>query len=354
MFLFNHHPDQNERCVDRVVHSIAMNSNARATRSGKTMRLARLRPKNRTGLPSIRLRASTFLGAAAVLALSVTLSLPVGAADEGRWIASSEQPPDNARLDLQLTLRAREAILADDSLAAHNLGVSVRGRQAILWGSAPCLEVARVAEERVRRVPGVTEVRNELHILPRPEHQLTKDGKFLPALRTPLADLFKPTPKPAQESVVQRPKDVEMPVIPPFSWRPVEHKEAHSSSDPRAAANPNSTTSRPGTQNRSTPTAFVRDSAPVQPLKQGNGVQPMGRAILEQPGKSRSVDKVIESLTAKDLRFRHIHWAFRNNSIHLQGKVERWEHVFELARSISRHTGIEEIVFKEVHVEAEP
>ncbi len=74
--------------------------------------------------------------------------------------ASRAANPD----DIQLTTEARQSLNADKRLAPLNLGVTVTGGIATLFGPIPSEELSRRAEARVRVVSGLQNVRNELHV----------------------------------------------------------------------------------------------------------------------------------------------------------------------------------------------
>ena len=80
--------------------------------------------------------------------------------------------PDNAAAseltlrDCRLTLNARRALREEAELASLNLGVSVRNGVATLWGSVTSADLAQQAVRKLRQVPGLSEVRDELSIVP--------------------------------------------------------------------------------------------------------------------------------------------------------------------------------------------
>jgi hypothetical protein len=66
--------------------------------------------------------------------------------------------------DCQLALFARDKLLADEVLGPLNLGVTVRAGVATLWGTVPSPALAHRAQERIRVVPGMVQIRNDLRI----------------------------------------------------------------------------------------------------------------------------------------------------------------------------------------------
>jgi hypothetical protein len=75
-----------------------------------------------------------------------------------------EKPASETLDDCRLSLLARQELYKDDQLGDLPLGASVRGDVAYVWGAVPSAELARLAEERIRRVPGVDRVQNEVRI----------------------------------------------------------------------------------------------------------------------------------------------------------------------------------------------
>jgi osmotically-inducible protein OsmY len=66
--------------------------------------------------------------------------------------------------DCQLALFARDRLLGDEVLGPLNLGVTVRAGVATLWGTIPSPALAHRAQERIRTVPGLAQVKNDLRI----------------------------------------------------------------------------------------------------------------------------------------------------------------------------------------------
>ncbi|HEV2948812.1 MAG TPA: BON domain-containing protein, partial [Gemmataceae bacterium] len=66
--------------------------------------------------------------------------------------------------DCQLALFARDRLLGDEVLGPLNLGVTVRAGVATLWGTVPSPALAHRAQERIRTVPGLAQVKNDLRI----------------------------------------------------------------------------------------------------------------------------------------------------------------------------------------------
>lgn len=91
-------------------------------------------------------------------------------ADASAWSAD----PETARRvhDTLQTIQARKLLLNDSQLQSLNLGVTVRNRVAELWGPVPSLELSRRAEQRLRGMFELIEVRNRLFV---PEDSLSQE-----------------------------------------------------------------------------------------------------------------------------------------------------------------------------------
>src|SRR5437016_9254417 len=109
-----------------------------------------MRPARSSAIPrplpaSGRARQALSPGAwVACLVLTFALSSsPTCLADEaGDWVPLGPPPADSTAHDLELTLRAREALLRDPTLRGSRLGVTVYHRVATLWGEVPSAEMA--------------------------------------------------------------------------------------------------------------------------------------------------------------------------------------------------------------------
>ncbi|MFO0965694.1 MAG: BON domain-containing protein [Gemmataceae bacterium] len=93
------------------------------------------------------------------------------------------QPPvvEQTRRAPDLTIECRRLFLEDPVLAPLNLGVRVKGRVAILWGPAPSKDVARRAEQCLRTLVELADVKNEFIILPELDWSPTPGATNRPA-----------------------------------------------------------------------------------------------------------------------------------------------------------------------------
>jgi hypothetical protein len=77
------------------------------------------------------------------------------------------QAPDETMIhDLWQTVQARKAMLDDPQLAALNLGVKVSSGIAVLWGPVPSQALSFRAEQRLRAMVELIEIRNQMAIEP--------------------------------------------------------------------------------------------------------------------------------------------------------------------------------------------
>jgi hypothetical protein len=75
-------------------------------------------------------------------------------------------PPDRDLTDFLQTVQACKRLQEDELLAPLNVGVKVRRRVAILWGPIPNAELALRAEQQLRTMIELTDVRNDLIVMP--------------------------------------------------------------------------------------------------------------------------------------------------------------------------------------------
>src|SRR5438309_1337123 len=103
------------------------------------MRRARFQTKNEQAPSKLVGRPSVWhvTWLTRTLAILVLCQLRFSArAEPLTWMPGLSQHTNHASLDLELSLRARKALLQDEVLAGQRLGISVRNRIATLWGSA--------------------------------------------------------------------------------------------------------------------------------------------------------------------------------------------------------------------------
>ncbi len=93
-------------------------------------------------------------------------TLVVGGGLAAISLSGEPAPVPSPTPDWIVTLSARKALWNDATLAELNLGVRVKDGEALVWG--PVLDAKQAAEAvaRLKMVPGVNAVVNELFVLP--------------------------------------------------------------------------------------------------------------------------------------------------------------------------------------------
>lgn len=238
-------------------------------------------------------------------------------ADPPAWVPNPPQPEERAVHDLQLTLRARNALLQDPALARQQVGVSVHNRVATLWGRVATWALARRAEACLHQVFGLTVIRNELHV-EAPEG-LERHGT-LPSLgqRAPLAEPVLPPPQPTQDAVVHHPSEPALIQEQEFLGRPTEGK-------PTAAA-----------------------LAPGQLAGARRGPPPALLPPLTEAEADSGLAQKVNALCLADGRYYRVRAEVVGGTVYLGGFVDRWEHLFELAQAIARLPGAKRVVLDDV------
>lgn len=91
--------------------------------------------------------------------------------------------------DLDQTITCRRLMLEDPILGPLNLGVRVRNRVATLWGPTPSRDVSRRAEQCLRTMIELADVKNELRLAPYADWGTSN---FVPGLPQVLPDQAPP------------------------------------------------------------------------------------------------------------------------------------------------------------------
>jgi hypothetical protein len=234
-----------------------------------------------------------------ILALAAFAMLPCARArpDDSLWAPAPVQEAEPALQDLELTLRVRQAMAKDPALASLNLFVSVHGRVATLRGRVASQTVIASAKSRLQRVRGLTEVRVELR------DDLPENPAKAPRPVQQLVPYAEPTPSAApriQEAIARRTSD--------DGWTP------------------SATLGRP--TSREVP---VQTTAP--------------------PVRVQTLQELIEVRRLSDQRFLGIRVELTDGVVNLKGKVYRWEHVAEFARSIALLPGVKRVTLDQVEAE---
>ncbi|HEV3204412.1 MAG TPA: BON domain-containing protein [Gemmataceae bacterium] len=235
--------------------------------------------------------------------------------------ARGHPPQTNEEMvaDCSRMLFARQALQQDEELANFNLGVTIRGNVATLWGGIASPALSKRAEEKIRKVAGVRQVLNELRI-DRPEE----------AKKSLFAQPAPPQPNPDSPILVKAPLaagaltggsgenrlDMKTGVL----VRPAETKptEAVAVMPPLVVSfRPNLTTDPPA------------NPRPV-----------IGKAAGD-------LGKTLQQMRMKEERFRQIQPEIKGGVIQLSGTVPRLEDMMEFAQAVARVPGVERVLLGE-------
>jgi hypothetical protein len=228
--------------------------------------------------------------------------LPLRADEPPTWVPGPVQQADPALQDLELTLRAREAIARDPKLAACDILVSVHQRVATLRGSVPSTAMVDRAYACLRNVRGLVDIENVLRTSA-PDGYTPNPLTLGPIQqRVPIAEPTSAEPPRKQSMLVRRLVDEGWTPGPPIRWQPArqEKTDAPSVSDAQ----------------------LLTDS--------------------------------IESVRLSDDRFRRLRVRIRENIATIEGEAVEWEHAADLARRVARVSGIQRVIIGDVRTERQP
>jgi len=238
-------------------------------------------------------------------------------------LRSAEPPAIAADADLRHELLARRALLRDPLLGPLNLGVRVHRHVAILWGPVPSAELAQRSVETLKQIPELSAVRNELQIQP-PE---PATPAVAPPMRPPAVPAVPSTPAPSTGVLTKQSTLVAQGTPAPVGypqWKPP---------DQAAFAPPD------------------RQAGPLLPAIDIPRPSAAARAELEPGGW------LIEAVTRvqrSEPRFGRLRPEVRGKTVRLDGTVERWADVYELAQRITRLQGVERVILGDIHTAAGP
>jgi hypothetical protein len=224
--------------------------------------------------------------------------------------------------DCRLSLLARQELYKDERLGDLPLGATVRGDVAFVWGTVPSAELARLAEERIRKVPGVDRVQNEVQIdtslkpvhsaggiASVPEVPRITQGTLTDAGRMSItARLVDQSPDKFRDSLPSgTPKSAGAPVVilPPISL------------------------------------SAARETPPATPG--ANLMLP-----TPAPPEVAALAGSVEELRAKQPTLSALHVEVQGRIVRLSGAASNWEDVLSLAQSISRLPGVERVVLENI------
>jgi hypothetical protein len=208
--------------------------------------------------------------------------------------------------DCQLALFAREALLRDQILGPFNLGVTVHSGTAILWGAVPNVALSRRAEEKVRNVLGVAQVRNDLRIA-------ADDDETEPFLGMPNP--------PAAIKEKTKTRDRPIPLV-------SRSEEASSRASNTAVS----------------PPVMPLIAIPAGPQKSVSLFEPSMPQPVVKISSRPSLVETLEQVRRSNERFRSIRLEVQGGVVRLWANAARSEDVFVFAQRISRMPGVERVI----------
>ncbi len=240
---------------------------------------------------SVRAAASESEGAMkrflAVLPALMLCVPPVLSADA----KPTSTPIDSVR-DLEIQVRARQSLLADEDLAPFNLGVTVRNGVAIVWGPVSSPEMQSRALKTIENVRGIYRVKSQLYVSQTAGLLIDPGaGQFLP-------DVPQQTSSAMPEWGTGK--------LPPLIGQLAVKKIGESSGTPKLAA--------------LMPPVAVADD-----------------------GFDGNLANTLEKIRKGDERYRTVQYEIKNGAIYLRGPAKP-ENVMAFAKAISNVPGVERVV----------
>jgi hypothetical protein len=123
--------------------------------------------------------------------------IALGAVARVAGTADAQAPQEALHHDLWQTVQARKLLLDDPLVGPLNLGVKVTNRTAVLWGPVPSLQLSLRAEQRLRAMFELIEVRNRLTVE-------ADDEAVAPTSPTPELPRVSPNEPPPSAPIVPR------------------------------------------------------------------------------------------------------------------------------------------------------
>jgi hypothetical protein len=252
--------------------------------------------------------------------------------------------------DLELTLRARKALLQDPTLAPLSIGVTVHDRVAVLWGKVPSVELARQAQTRLRQVLGLSGVQDDLCVCPTPG---ASPAKPLPPVsaRAPLADPVVPQPPRIFGALVHRPGDELIAPGRDLLWRPGEGVPLGPPIvDPAPTSNPPPAVWRPRSTPLAEPVLSPTVTPPgilIMPFATGTAGPVLSTPVAIPELPSGSVREAIAALCQREARFARIAYQVRGGEVHIQSSPGHSEAVFAFAQAVSHLTGVQRVILED-------
>jgi BON domain len=248
------------------------------------------------------LRGGVLHGSAAAILIGLAASGGRPCAAEPAAPALAQAPSSPA--DWKLSLQARKALQQDKRLEGLNVGLTIHGSVANLWGPVPSADSAHFAEECLKKVPGITAVVNGTRVVP-------------PA-----------DPLPAQVAEALR---------------------AQSLKSEAAVPPPATVTTAKMTSNRP-PAEALREFARPMPIDRQSPAD-RAPAVLLPPmadGQSTDFDAFWERLRDKEPRFRDVVLESQAGIVRINGSVARMADAWEVAEKLAEFPGVKQVVLDKV------
>jgi BON domain len=236
--------------------------------------------------------------------------------------ASGPSPQEDCRLSLV----ARQELYKDGAFGGLQLGATVRGSVAFVWGTVPDVALARLAEERVGKVPGVGRVENEvridtsLKIAPSPSRIATAEA-VSPITAGTLSD-------PGRTSITARLMD-------------------QSSEKSRDFPLPASPKSAPAPMVTLPPISLT--GTPASPLPAAEVTTPARR-----PAQASALYPVVEKARNRSPSLSGLYIQVQEGVVRLSGVVAHFEDAVSFAQTVSRLPGVERVILENITVGHRP
>jgi hypothetical protein len=220
--------------------------------------------------------------------------------------ARGDTSPDR---DLLMALEGRQRLLQDNQLARYNLGVTVKGRVATLWGTVPSAALGRWAVDLMRAVPGVLAIRSDIRVEPGEEAALPPNAARRP--HTP--DRRAPGSLAGNSSAVA---------------------PSRLTSERAKNAGPGK-----GSEAAEVLPAIVVPTPPGPPVPS---------AIRPSDGSPAKLEEAVRQVQRRDPRFGGIQLEVRQGVVFLRGPASRADDLYRLAQTVADLPGVGRVVVREL------
>ncbi len=226
--------------------------------------------------------------------------------------------------DLWQTMQARKLLQKDPDLSAHNVGVFVRNRVAVLWGSVPLAELSFKAEICLRTMTELAEIRNQLEVMEEgttssPSGQRPASPLFLPEHAPPALPKIPRMPSLAPAALLGM-ESIGKPALPTAQQKPRVEKPA-----PRTQLGP------------------PLLGPPLLEMK----VDPPPAPVPARSDSDTKLEKTVQSLLQAEASYRPIPFAVRDGRVYLRSSGHDSEAVQQAARLIAKLPGVVGVVLVE-------